>query len=641
MNEFNIGIDRAEGRKLLTGGKYCERDIYVRPLLEEKTLVPGSVGQVVTPGTGYAGLSQVTLEKVESTQIQVRSAGEEQVILPEREGLYFDSVKVKPVTLQEKSVTPHAVVEIATVEEFQNIPSSGSYKLTADLTLPTDFAAIPLFDGFLDGGGHTIGGIRLPLFQSLSGRVCDLVLEGEIDLTPGVPVGALASQAVGDLSLDAIHNKTNVSSTSYDVGGILGKVCAAKPISVTLRDCRNEGDITGLTYVGGLVGKLENTGGISHLKIAFSENSGSVSMTASFSNQGAGGLVGFAGSNSSLEIEDSANSGEVLSGSGVNSAGGILGGTAVAGTGQKVKILRSVNSGSVTTVGYAGGICGYFSPDGAECEIAYCYNTGAVATENENEKPASGILGYTGAPAKVSLYGCYNIGAISSPGASFAIGCCEEASEDSRFSDNFYLSAADLPGSAATEGDQNMASQSCADKSMLNEKLLALEKSPYGAAAEWNGGYAHLLWQAVERPAFNRQKILPDDGYDGLSSATVSDLILGRLTVTANGTYLPASGEAGIGVVEVNVSRPKLLAPTVTAVEGVKNKFLITNPADNGGFVKEYLVYLNGALRTTTAETTVTILLPPIGTSRITAVARGDFFLDSDPSEQLVITNKL
>ncbi len=640
MAEWNIGIDRAEGRKLLTGGKYCDRDIYVRPLLEEKTLVPGNASQVVTPGTGCAGFSKVTLGKVETSAIQVRSGGEEQVILPD-EGSFFDSVTVQPVALQEKSITPNAVVEITTVEQFQNLPSSGSFKLTADLTLPADFATISLFSGFFDGGGHTIQGIHLPLFRNLSGRVCDLVLEGEIDLTPGVPVGALASEAVGDLTLDAIHNKAEVSSTSYDVGGIVGKISAALPVTVTLRDCRNEGDVTGLAYVGGLVGNVENTGAYSRLKIISSENSGSVSMTGSFSNQGVGGLVGFAGSYSVLEIENSANSGAIVSESGVNNAGGILGGTAVAGTGQKVKIIRSVNSGSVTTVGYAGGICGYFSPDGAECEIAYSYNTGTIVTENENQKPASGILGYTGAPAKVSLYGCYNTGATASTGASFAIGFCETASEDSLFSDNFYLPAAALPGNAAPEGDRNMASESCADKSELNEKLLALEKSPYGVSEEVNGGYAHLLWQAVERPAFNGQKVLPDDGYDGFSSVTVDELVMGRLKVTANGTYLPASGQAGIGVVEVDVSRPKLYAPTVTAVEGVKNQFLITNSPNNGGFVKEYLVYLNGSLRTTTAETTVTIVLPPIGTSRITAVARGDFFLDSDPSEQLVITNSL
>lgn len=53
-----INLTNPNGTKLLTKGKYCDKDITVTPTLQEKTVTANGE---VTPDSGYAGLSKVTV----------------------------------------------------------------------------------------------------------------------------------------------------------------------------------------------------------------------------------------------------------------------------------------------------------------------------------------------------------------------------------------------------------------------------------------------------------------------------------------------------------------------------------------------------------------------------------------------------
>lgn len=53
-----INLTNPNGTKLLTKGKYCDKDITVTPNLQEKTVTANGD---VTPDSGYAGLSKVTV----------------------------------------------------------------------------------------------------------------------------------------------------------------------------------------------------------------------------------------------------------------------------------------------------------------------------------------------------------------------------------------------------------------------------------------------------------------------------------------------------------------------------------------------------------------------------------------------------
>lgn len=637
---FEIGVDHKEGKTLLTGGKYCDRDIRVYPLLEEKSVSPASSAQTVTPDAGFAGLSKVTVAPVDSSSVTVKStAGTDQTISPAK-GSFFDSVVVEKIQLQNKTVTPDALIEITTVEEFQNMAAGGSYKLAADLQLPSGFSMLTSFSGVLVGGGHTIGGITSPIFKSLSGRVSDLILEGSVTLEPGIPIGALASEANGNLVLQRVCNRVDISAHYYGVAGLIGKVGAASAVTVTLEDCHNEGDITGLSNVGGLVGEVENTGEVySRLVIRDCSNEGTVTMTMDFlSDQSVGGIVGYGGAYSEIEILRTVNLGTVQAEDKVNHAGGLLGGILSATGSPKASIEQSVNHGDVSAAaGYAGGIAGYLSPAGTGYRIVFCYNTGDISAMEGETGSASGILGYTDSPAPITLTSCYNIGKISAQSSCYAIGLSQQENANGVFSGNCFLVKTPETGSAPLVGAKNMQAEPRMNKTTMNESLMSQENTLYTTDEEQNDGHAVLIWQTEEAVAALYGRVTADAGYDGLSEVTLGEVLLESVTVTENGTHLPSAGKAGIGVLHVAVPMPQLFAPTLAA-SGVKNQYQITDSPSNGSFVKEFLIYDNGSLRKTTTDKTFTLAVSPIGTHVLTAVARGDYFVDSEPSEAVTIT---
>lgn len=61
---MEIKINNPDGTTLLTEKKYCPENIDVIPELQEKTAIPASAEQTITPDTGYAGLRSVKVQAV-------------------------------------------------------------------------------------------------------------------------------------------------------------------------------------------------------------------------------------------------------------------------------------------------------------------------------------------------------------------------------------------------------------------------------------------------------------------------------------------------------------------------------------------------------------------------------------------------
>lgn len=134
--------------------------------------------------------------------------------------------------------------------------------LAGDLDLSgMAFESIPIFSGTFDGRGHTISGLSVTadgsvqgLFRYLTGEavVRDLSIMGQI--RPGgsrSEVGAIAGRSEGSILNCSFRG--NVSGGSY-VGGLVGR----NGTSGILEDCSVTGEIQGDHFVGGIAG--ENCG---------------------------------------------------------------------------------------------------------------------------------------------------------------------------------------------------------------------------------------------------------------------------------------------------------------------------------------------------------------------------------------------
>ncbi len=239
-----------------------------------------------------------------------------------------------------KIETADDLAGLASLVSGGNDFSGKTISLTADIDMSgyTDFVGIGTstypFAGTFDGGGHTV---TLALSTSTS--------SGALGLFAYVN-GAVIQNVV-------IAGTVKTVSNNNGTGGLVGYVAGTG--GVTVENCINQANITGASYVGGLVGR--SIAAAAPVYISDSSNEGNVTG----SNGYAGGIIFniCAGS-----ISDCENSGTV-SGS-MHYLGGIVGGiggpSAAGVLYGNVSVKRCVNTGSDTSSSsyyYYGGIAAY------------------------------------------------------------------------------------------------------------------------------------------------------------------------------------------------------------------------------------------------------------------------------------------
>lgn len=118
--------------------------------------------------------------------------------------------------------------------------SDADYILTGDITL-SGWTPISGFSGTLDGNGHTITLSEKPLFSTMSGRVTNLILAGEVSESATSNTGALAQNCSGTIRNCMSSANVTFSGTSpyIYVGGLAGKV------NGTIANCVVTGSVTG------------------------------------------------------------------------------------------------------------------------------------------------------------------------------------------------------------------------------------------------------------------------------------------------------------------------------------------------------------------------------------------------------------
>lgn len=200
---------------------------------------------------------------------------------------------------------------ISTAKEFAAMEPSGSYVLTADITISKPYGDYDKqFTGVFDGGGHTI---TLAIsgadnYQGLFGyigagsSIRNVKTIGYVN-SSGNMTGAIAGYSKG--TIENCRNAASITGKQY-TGGIVGQSYGAAANKTSIIKCANSGDISGSKYVAGIVGK-NAFGSISNCY-----NTGRVSASVS-STARVGGIAGDASSGGDSSINACYNIGAIQS----------------------------------------------------------------------------------------------------------------------------------------------------------------------------------------------------------------------------------------------------------------------------------------------------------------------------------------
>lgn len=323
---------------------------------------------------------------------------------------------------------------ISTVDELQAIANqSGNYKLANDINISgSSWTPIEGFSGLLEGDSHEIQGLNISgnktnvgLFSTLKGTVQNLRMtsvnitgtgdagtagavcgtnEGTIKNvtvsgTINTPYYNNVGGVVGISNNSNIANATNlITIEAFEcVGGIAGYMQAAS--GTTIDNLSNEGVVNGKDNVGGIIGKILDTG-TNRTVVTLSNSSNKKSISGSGNN--VGGLVGCQTSKgyssypteyAKLAISSCQNESVI---NGKDYVGGIIG-----YADYLQKISSSTNAANITGSNYVGGFVG----KAAGSEISIATNSNQITGRGY----VGGIAGYAG-----DIKNCTNNGIILS-----------------------------------------------------------------------------------------------------------------------------------------------------------------------------------------------------------------------------------
>lgn len=276
-----------------------------------------------------------------------------------------------------------SVIDWFNIDEYDTNNVSGliqNYKLNVDIDFNNLGIDIPEnidvsqsisgeFTGTFDGQGHTIRNVNtdIPLFETLYNGIKDLKIDGlNINNTQTQCIGAIGKLKSGS-TLDNVHLKNviitvnNISQNTY-IGGLCGYIDGSE--TVVIRDSLVNGirvemaENNSYQYIiGGLIGSSNN----SKLSITncYVQEIEVVSGGLNEKTDGVGGIIGNAGSDSIVKIENCYTQGDIVVT--YPYAGGIFG--TIKNTSSTVKYCYSlVNITGNMTSGdeYIGGIGGYY-----------------------------------------------------------------------------------------------------------------------------------------------------------------------------------------------------------------------------------------------------------------------------------------
>lgn len=343
---------------------------------------------------------------------------ENQLALPEI-GVTGSSTKESPFSTQQGTGTGSNPYIISTSEDMGvlsrliNNPEADSYYLSANYKLASDIRLDTVdvmwpsigsqarpFTGYFDGDNkmiYYIFGTKGVFNYVQNATIQNLVVKGIKVSATSDNVGGLVSNALGETFISNCHLWGEISSSNGGVGGVVGEFSNSSTNYGTIQTSTIQTRVSGLTNVGGVVGKANNVvvqGCVNNGVIEATDvNNSNVSGIAGYANllgldhvinkgkitgkKYVGGIVGYQ-ENNSLLAHNIINTGAVT---GISYVGGI------GGYSTDSVVTNSVNLGTVesgTNGDYVAGLIAYSTKKNATPSISYSYSLGNIVCNNSN-----------------------------------------------------------------------------------------------------------------------------------------------------------------------------------------------------------------------------------------------------------------
>lgn len=250
----------------------------------------------------------------------------------------------------------------------RNIAITGKDGLFQGHAMIADNATDLIIDNLKNSRNNTYQGKYNGMFDKVNNAVItNAENEGTVNVVsvPGESTGAFIGHAEGNVQLENVHNKGNISgdeSNYYfeDVGGIIGSLDG----NISLENASNKGDITAennLSYAGGLIGYINKNSSQKETTIKDVYNSGKL-IAKNGNAEMTAGIIGGVLANQPIDftLEDVKQYGTIDSGSdGLRRCGGVIGYTSFNEPQSTIKLNNIENFGDLIHINnYVGGIWG-------------------------------------------------------------------------------------------------------------------------------------------------------------------------------------------------------------------------------------------------------------------------------------------
>ncbi len=227
-----------------------------------------------------------------------------------------------------------------------------------------------VFSGVIDGGGHTITGLKIKEERKVSAgfignannlTVRNLTFENAvIDSAESDSAGIVAGYVTGSLTLDNVHITSGSITAADGTGGLIGRAYAADTGDrISIKNVSNDADIISPVKTGGIIGAISALNSTAFSTVTMENVSNSGDITSESGAAGIGGIVGYSAATAVLNMSEVSNSGSITArGTGADdTAGGIIG-IIVAAEKQTGTISGATNIGAIYGGYQAGGIIG-------------------------------------------------------------------------------------------------------------------------------------------------------------------------------------------------------------------------------------------------------------------------------------------